>query len=253
MAWRCIVIVPLLSLAVRPAHGQRHTSSNWNSWYTVSGEVPFGARWGAMFDASLRRSGPLDQRQAAFLRGGLSYEISPAVRVAAGANLAETWPYGKLPVAYEYPERRTWQQLLLLQAVGRVSLIHRYRLEQRWQGRRGADTTDHRIDHWLRTSRARYQIRATLPLHGSTVAIHQPYLTAFEEIFVSFGANVKNNVFDQNRTSAAIGWRFSSAWRGEVGFLEQLSLKSDGLAVEANNTLTFGMSFLPTRREHSTR
>ncbi|HSA54841.1 MAG TPA: DUF2490 domain-containing protein, partial [Gemmatimonadaceae bacterium] len=123
-------------------------------------------------------------------------------------------------------------------------LAHRVRLEQRWLGRRAAASGED-IDHWTRSSRARYSLRATLPLGGTTGNPAPGYITAANELFVSFGANAARAGFDQNRATAAVGWRLSSVWRGELGFLEQTLIKGSrgSTQIEQNHTITVSMSF----------
>lgn len=224
-----------------PVRAQRQTFTNTNAWFTVNGDVAIDARWGVLFDVSIRRSGPLDQWQAFFARAGVAYALSEHVRVAVGANRSETWPYGELPIPERSPEWRAWEQVVVSHEVSRVALNHRYRLEQRWQGRRPESGGG--IDHWVRTSRFRYHVRGTVPLRGTSVDPGEAYLTAANELFINFGANIQNNIFDQNRASAAVGWRLSQGLRAEIGFLEQLSLKPNGRDVERNHTLTAALNF----------
>src|SRR5262249_47287130 len=123
---------------------------------------------------------------------------------------------------------------------GRFNLTHRYRLEQRWLGRRGDDTTDHTIEKWLRASRFRYQVRGTMPLRGPSIDDREPYLYGYDEVMIGFGKGVAMNVFDQNRATLGVGWRYDKSWRVETGFLEQLLLKPNGHDLEKNNTITLG-------------
>ena len=44
----------------------------------------------------------------------------------------------------------------------------------------------------------------------------------YDEIFIGFGKNVNENVFDQNRLGVLLGYRFSSKLRIEGGFLSQI-------------------------------
>lgn len=240
--WRVLPALPVLILP-RVARGQRETFSNWNAWFILSGDVALDERWSILFDVSARRAGPIDEWQAAFARAGVAYAVAPRVRVALGAVRAESWPYGAVPGPYRAPEWRSWQQVVLSHELGRASLAHRYRLEQRWQGRRPNGGGGEEIDHWMRSSRFRYNVRATLPLVGTEVEPGEGYLTVSNELFISFGSNVQYVLFDQNRLTGAVGWRFSRAWRGELGFLEQSLLRDGGRQVERNHTITVSMSF----------
>ena len=157
---------------------------------------------------------------------------------------SESWPFGASPSPYRYPEWRSWQQAVVSHGAGRAALSHRVRLEQRWLGRRSGPG-DGEIDHWMRASRVRYSLRATIPIGGTTATPGPAYLAASNELFVSFGANASREGFDQNRAAAVVGWRLSTAWRGEVGFLEQTLIsgtRRNG-EIEQNHTITLSMSF----------
>lgn len=241
--WRLLPALPVLFLP-RVARAQRETVDNWNAWFILSGDVALTDRWSVLGDVSARRSGPLNEWQAAFARGGLAYALTPAVRVAAGMVRAESWPFGASPGPYRYPEWRSWQQAVFSHGVGRAGLSHRLRLEQRWLGRRTA-TEGSGIDHWMRASRVRYSLRATLPIGGNSGDRAPGYLAASNEMFVSFGANAPRTGFDQNRAAAVVGWRLSTAWRAEVGFLEQTLISGTRRSgeIEQNHTVTVSLSF----------
>ena len=247
---RHVLVLALLASVSRQAAAQRTTYENFNMWFTHNGEGEFSKRWGVIYDFSLRRSGPLSEMYAVFARGGVTYAVTPQAKVAVGINRSETWPYGDVPIAYRTPERRLWEQLQLTHAVGRVALTHRYRLEQRWQGRKSLPSDE--VTTWVRTNRFRYLFRGTVPLQGKSLEPHEFYTVISNELFTSFGANVQNNVFDQVRSSASLGYRLTKGVRLEAGFMEQLSEKSDGKTLEQNHTIIFGLLHSwSLRHEHS--
>ncbi|MCC6931400.1 MAG: DUF2490 domain-containing protein [Gemmatimonadaceae bacterium] len=223
------------------AQGSRQTRENFNAWFNVVGENRLSRQWYLDYDVSLRRSGPLEEMQQLLPRLGVRYQVNPAVRVTWGYAFAETWPYGKLPNTFRFPEHRMWEQLQLNHAVGRVALNHRYRLEQRWLGRVALEDGDEAVQNWVRTNRMRYRLQATLPLQGKTLDDGEFYLQGNNELFINWGANVQFNVFDQNRTILAVGRRFSEKLRAEVGYMEQVVEKSSGRQLERNHTLIFAL------------
>lgn len=237
---RPALVLAMLASLSRPAVAQLRTAhDNFNMWFTYSGEGELAGKWGVIYDFSLRRSGPLSEMYAFFARGGVTYAIAPQAKVAVGINRSETWPYGEVPIAYRTPERRLWEQLQLTHAIGRVALTHRYRLEQRWQGKKSPPSDE--VTNWVRTNRFRYLFRGTIPLQGPTLERHEFYAVISNELFTSFGANVQYNVFDQLRSSASLGYRLTKGVRLEAGFLEQLSEKSDGKTLERNHTIILGL------------
>ncbi len=241
--------VLLLAFIPRLGAAQRHTYTNTNGWLVFNADVALNEKWAILFDASARRATTWDDAQANFVRGGLAYEITDNVRVAAGANWSKTYPYGELPSAYPTIERRFWEQLVLSHSTGKLDLSHRYRLEQRFRGRRNDPDVD-QIDYWERSNRFRYQIKGTLPLIGENVEAHEPYLTASNELFIGIGRNVQKNIFDQNRATFSVGYRLTRNWRTEVGFLEHVVFKSNGTDVERNHTLTLTLSYSRSAPAH---
>jgi len=240
------------SFVPRVARAQRETFTNTNAWFVFNADVALNERWGVLFDASARRSGPVDQAMANFVRGGLAYEVNDNVRVAAGANWSRSYAYGELPADYPVTERRVWQQAIVAHAIGRLDLSHRYRLEQRFRGRRNDPDVDH-IDHWERSGRFRYQLKGTLPLSGDDIEPGEAYLSASNELFIGIGRNVQYNIFDQNRATFGVGYRLTRDWRTEVAFLEHVIFRGNGTEVERNHTFTFTLSYSrpPSRSQGS--
>ena len=43
----------------------------------------------------------------------------------------------------------------------------------------------------------------------------------YDEIFIQFGENVQENIFDQNRLSGLIGYKLNKYFKLELGYLNQ--------------------------------
>ena len=97
---------------------------------------------------------------------------------------------------------------------GKVSFVHRLRLEQRWVGR-FTDMDQKRPEEYIYLNRVRYMLRAEVPLSKKV------YAAAYDEIFIGFGKNVGENIFDQNRIGLLLGYKVNSSFRIEGGFLNQ--------------------------------
>ena len=239
--FRTLAVCTVAVFAPRAALAQRQTFTNTNVWFVFNADVALNERWAVLFDASARRSGPVDEAMANFVRGGFAWELSEHVRFAAGANWSRTYPYGELPAEYPVTERRVWQQAVVSHDIGRLEIAHRYRLEQRFRGRRDDPAID-RIDSWERSGRFRYQVKGTLPLSGDAIEPGEAYVSLANELFIGIGRNVEN-IFDQNRAAFTVGYRVTRAWRTEVGFLEHVIFKSNGIDVERNHTITLALSY----------
>jgi hypothetical protein len=58
-------------------------------------------------------------------------------------------------------------------------------------------------------------------LKGKEITDKTAYIAIYDEVFIGFGKNVNENIFDQNRVGIVLGYRFSSSIRIEAGYLNQ--------------------------------
>jgi hypothetical protein len=105
--------------------------------------------------------------------------------------------------------------------VGKLELSHRYMLEQRWVGR-FSDATLSTVDEFVFQNRLRYLIRLQYAFNKPRVQPGAFYGAAYNEILIGFGADVNNNVFDQNRVGGLVGYQFSKLLRLEAGVFQQI-------------------------------
>ena len=235
--YRVLLVGVALASGSQRGQAQRDVRENVNAWFTWFGDVEVNPRWAVDYDVSLRRSGPVDEQAQSLWRVGLRRNVSANLRVAAGYAGSLSDPYGKLPIAFRTPEHRLWENVQLFHSLWRVQITHRYRLEQRWSGRVALVNGEESVQNWVRTNRGRDLVRATLPLQGATLDANEWFVNAGTEVFLNWGANVQQNVFDQNRLQGTVGRRWGKRARLELGYLEQLVAKANGTQLERNHTL----------------
>jgi hypothetical protein len=218
------------------------------------GSHKFTKRLGVHAEAQLRRADVVSSPQQLLLRTGLNYHFSPEAFATMGYAYVLTYPYGELPVRATFPEHRLWQQVQLRSLFGRVEFINRLRLEQRFSQLPVANPELPGVTQtWVPgeavyTNRARPMIRASVPFKGRTIEDRSFYISVYEEPFISFGKNVRVNIFDQNRAYIALGYKLPKVGRLEVGYLNQKVFKADGIHVENNHTLQIGLASSMTLR-----
>ncbi len=164
-----------------------------------------------------RRDNIVTDWQQSLLRVGLNYKIHPQVVAHIGYGWILTYPYGDYTIARlpnVFPEHRIYEQLVINSVIVKVSLQQRIRVEQRWLGRFDSITSTS-PDTWVYLNRARYMLRAEVPVYKKL------YVAAFDEIFIGFGKNVGENVFDQNRISGLVGYKINKYIKAEAGYLQQ--------------------------------
>lgn len=167
-----------------------------------------------------RRTNWLQDWQQSLPRVGLTYKLNSQVSFQAGYAWIHTFPYGEpniTAVEKTFPEHRAYEQVAVTAALGRSTLLHRLRLEQRWLGRFYTEASE-KPDTYVYSNRIRYMPRLDIPLNANK----KLYAAVFDEIMINFGKNVGENVFDQNRFSLLMGYKINPAVRIEGGWINQI-------------------------------
>lgn len=198
------------------AQNDRYNDYNNLVWMQTFNTIKLNSKWSLHAEYQWRRDNGLKNWQQSLLRIGTSYKINDNVIIHAGYAWAETYPYGKYPIASNgtFPEHRFYEQLTLRQPLNKFLLTHRFRIEQRWLGRVKTGT-DREIEEWLFLHRFRYQFRSQYSFNKKW------YAAVADEIFIGAGKNVGVNVFDQNRIFALAGYKVNSKLSIEGGYFNQ--------------------------------
>lgn len=216
-------------------------TENSNGWYMYNGDHKFSNKFGVHIETQFRRNQLIVKPQQLLLRTGLNYHFSNIAFVTLGYCFVNTHPYGELPVKSIFPEHRIWEQLQLKNQLGRFENTNRFRLEQRFVNLPVLTGLYYQPGVAVYSNRFRFLTRFSLPFKGKEIVDKSLYLTAYNEFFIAFGENVRYNIFDQNRAYIAIGFKIPKLGRLEIGYLNQLIFKSDGINVENNHTLQVGL------------
>lgn len=206
----CFGLLPQLSLA-QIDQGQ---TGLWSMYF-----------WNASFDDSVfGAQGDIQYRQwevgedleQLLLRGGLTW------RPKSMQNTLLTLGYANItsgtfgPSDAQSTENRIYQEALLGQKPASwLHLRHRFRFEQRW-----VEDQDFR-------TRFRYAIFADVPLNGIDPGPGSIYLSLYNEVFVNgerdIGGDNEVQLFDRNRSYAALGYGLNHGLRVQAGYMHQES------------------------------
>jgi hypothetical protein len=208
------------------AFGQNNRlhTSNTIGWYNYFGTFKVTKKIGIHTEYQCRRNNILTDWQQSLLRVGVNYNLNTRLMFRVGYAWVETFPYGEYSIngyGKDFTEHRIFEMVQLSHKEGIVDFSHRFMLEQRWVGRySGANASSE--DGFLGLNRMRYMVRAQVPLKGKKITDKIPYFAAYNEIFIGFGKNVNENVFDQNRIGLLLGYQFNKSLRIEAGYLNQI-------------------------------
>lgn len=236
-------------------YSQKLIANQTNAWVLYTGNHKITEKIGVHTEYQWRRSSLFNNWQQSLLRVGLDYYHNPNISFTAGYASIISYQYGEQPISHQTHENRIWEQVNLKAKYGRFDMQHRYRMEQRlidnWSNSLGSfvqGKDDYR-------NRVRYRMMVNVPLSRKEMANNTLFLNVNDELFIGFGKGIAKNVLDQNRFIAALGWRFSPDFNIQLGYLNQMVLKTDGIKVERNHTLwlstTYNIDFTKSKRCHS--
>ncbi len=222
-----LVLSVLLSLFGYYSFSQNTRLKEYNDvgWYSVNTTLSLDDKWSLAGEFHLRRDNLVSDPQQTMFKVALNRLAAPGVNVRVGYTFAETYNYGTYPLnafGKQFSEHRAYEMVSLNNKTGIIDHTHRFMLEQRWVGRYSSPALDTE-DEFPFTNRFRYMYRFQIPLKGREISDRTPYAAIYDEILVGFGKNVNENVFDQNRFGALLGYRFSPVFRLEGGFISQIA------------------------------
>ena len=219
-------IVMLLTIFVSNitfSQNTRINESNQIAWINYFGTFKLNEKFGIHSEYQLRRTNFGSDKQQGLLRLGVNYQLNSKIQLRAGYALVETFPYGETTInsfGKDFTEHRAFEMVTLTDKVSILDISHRFMLEQRWVGRYSNSNLT-KEDDFLFLNRLRYMFRMQIPLKGNTIKDKTPYVAIYDEIFIGFGKNVNENIFDQNRIGILLGYKFDKSFRIEAGYLNQ--------------------------------
>lgn len=206
------------------AQNTRISNHNTIGWYNLFSTFKVSKKIGIHTEYQWRRNKLFTHWQQSLLRVGVNYQLNPKIQFRLGYAWAETFPYGEIAInsfGKDFTEHRLFQTATIADKVSIIEMSHRFMLEQRWVGRyTNANLT--KEDDYLFLNRMRYMYRIQVPLKGKSIADKTPYVGAYDEIFIGFGRNANENIFDQNRLGILLGYKLNNLFRIEVGYLNQI-------------------------------
>lgn len=233
-AFRNAFILSILTLCIATnSIAQRLSDYNTPGWYAGLGTIYLNKKQktSLWLEYQWRRDDIIGSWQQSLARTGFQYHFKTGASAMVGYSFILSYPYGDYPAGpYHTTEHRIFEQLMWNGNTGRIFLNHRIRLEQRYVSKIDQTAPTYAITDWIYLNRARYQIRAGLPINHKKLMDKTWYALVFDEILIGFGKNVKQNVFDQNRIGLLAGYQYNKVLRAEFGVFNQTLQQSSLVA-----------------------
>ncbi len=224
------------------------------------GDHPLSSAWSLHLEGQFRREDLGQRWEQLLLRPGVTYTFGHGFSSLVAYTYLRDYPYesGSLDTSNPtstgpQPEHRMLEELKYKHTLfrvateeKRVTISHRFRAEQRFEGTStlGVGTTS-----WDFAERARYRLTADIPFRWSTAGARPDYTSLYNEVFVNFGPHGTSHALNQNRTYGALGWDLDKNFQVELGYLYQYTPQPNGVVDVNNHALQLTInSTVPLRR-----
>jgi len=190
--------------------------SDLGNWAIYFGNKKLNDKWNIHHEVQYRNYNAIGDLEQLLLRTGLGYNLSPNnnnLLLGYGFIRSENYVVTNVNGTFEevknaVDEHRIYQQFITKQSFGRVSLQHRYRIEERFI--LGEFENDFKM-------RFRYFLATNVALSNDKLVPKTFYASAYNEIFI----NAQNQLFDRNRIYGGIGYKVTDNLKFEVGYMNQ--------------------------------
>jgi hypothetical protein len=181
--------------------------SDYGNWLIYFGNKQINKKWNWHREMQLRNYNVLGDVEQLLLRTGIGYNLSENNNnILLGYAFVNSNRYvANSNDKTSSNEHRIYQQFITRQSFGRLNLLHRYRIEERFM----ADNVNVRF---------RYYLLLNLAINKHSIQKGAIYASLYNEIFL----NAKAPVFDRNRIYGGIGYVVNKNFRFELGSMAQV-------------------------------
>lgn len=214
-------ILPIVLFCIIALNTAAQTENT--GWLFISYTQKVSEKFDVLADFQLRSSDQLSDFSALLFRTALNYNINKKHAVALGYAFLGKREENEMEVKVFNPEHRIYEQYLFNFNTKRTEWTLRFRLEQRFINQE--KQTDF-------SQRARGFLAAQIPLIANADFSKGIYTGIQNELFLTVQNKNKVNgrMFDQNRSFASLGYRWSKKIDTEFGYLFWSQKDDEGYA-----------------------
>ncbi len=215
--------------------------SSFDTWWSNTNKYNLNQSWYLSSELHLRRADGINDLQQFVFRPALNYKKNTNVIFTLGYTYIQSHPYGEQPIAIVTPENNIWEQITLKQNLSKLNISHRYRFEQRFIGKPIYNSSNEpSIDGTMYAQRFRYR----LTLSKSISKKEKLFAKTFNELWINIDdKNIMPTSLNQNWLYAGLGYKLSPKVTIQLGYMNRIIKKGDGIHYENNQTIQFTIGF----------
>lgn len=180
---------------------------NLSTWMFFNHRIRLSEKFSTNLTLQERYYEVLDNVNQHFVLMGLRYHFNKNVNFMWAFSYIETKSFDKGENETVSHDKRWVHQLSVSDKWGKMSVSHRFRIENRWLSRPGDEDFENRYRQW---------VWLRFPLNNNTISSGTFFLSAYDEIFLNF----QHDVFGQNRIYGGVGYQLTDDIRLETGYMK---------------------------------
>lgn len=215
---------------------------NFNTWWSNINKYHLSNKIYLSSELHIRRTDGINKWQQFLIRPAFNNKINEQVVATAGYTYILSYPYGDQAIPTRTPEHNVWEQVTLKNDIDNVNLSHRFRMEHRFIGQEIADTSGtFHTEGYNYAQRFRYRFTSQFSLSKNKKFFGK----WFDEVWINLANDFMPRSLNQNWLYLGVGYKFSDIGNVQIGFMDQVIRKGDGIHYENNPTLqcTVGFEF----------
>jgi len=213
-----VIVVSLLAFSLGNAVAG-DVDDELGNWFGFNSATRLTDQWSFFAQGELRTWEMASNLNETLFRFAGLYDFNPRHRAAFGYVRVDTGSFEENRGLSNFSENRFYQEYQFKHKLGTGSLVHRFRLEQRWLNAERSTDLSHR---------ARYLLKYTKPLNSESMKPGTWYISVFDEVFIDFDSNGYwynpiryDSGLNQNRLYFGAGRELSAAANFQFGLLWQ--------------------------------
>lgn len=209
-----------MAATAQVATSAKTINQHTQTWYALNNTIRLSERWGVVCDFHTRHDGLASRENFYLLRIGGVFWIQKKYPLVAG--VARQWLAPAPGTTAWATENRIFQQWVSLTEEGRLAIMQRIRLEQRW---RDQIVNDQVVGEKQFSLRLRYLATFQINIFQNKSL---PALVVSDEVLVQFGQSVVYNTFDQNRLFLGVHMNLGKNVDVDTGYMNVFQQRAAG-------------------------
>lgn len=221
----------LISIAQNPSPVIVKDNMLWLGYYN---SIILNPKWSINSDIQFRTKNEVKNYSQALIRSDVSYKLKERITISIGIAHFRYFINNEKTRG----EWRPWQELKLIDKIGKCKLIHRLRVEQRFNElvKNNEATNDYQFNF-----RFRYRFDLRFPILKEKETGNNWYTLVGNEIMINAGSAIDYNYFDQDRLYVGLNYEINKKISLQLQYMHVWQQASNRLILNSNEVIRFNI------------